>query len=156
MKVHIPRPHNKQPYLHPDIEIQVGLILAKSCRYYKARLRSQSYCSGSRTRSFLLLCFWGFPSRTRAGYLASVYIMAIPDDSDEEPTEQTLYEPLRGIWGFPKIRGTFWGPHNNDYSIGGLYWDPPILGDYLSRWTAHPCDLPASAALIPSPDMGDV
>ena len=40
----------------------------------------------------------------------------------------------RYCWGFPKIRGTFFGdPHNQDYSIWGLYWGPLILGNYLFR-----------------------
>ena len=31
----------------------------------------------------------------------------------------------------------FWGPHNKDYSIfEGLYWGPPILGNY------HMSDMP--------------
>ena len=26
--------------------------------------------------------------------------------------------------GFPKLGVPFWGPHNKDYSIGGLHWGP--------------------------------
>ena len=37
-------------------------------------------------------------------------------------------------WGFPKIRRyLFGGPHNMDYTVvfwAGLYWGPPILGNY--------------------------
>ena len=41
------------------------------------------------------------------------------------------------IWGFPKIRGTFFGgPHNKDYSIGvyigvPLFWETTILASFL-------------------------
>ena len=32
--------------------------------------------------------------------------------------------------GLPKHRGTFGGvPNSKDYSIWGLYWDPPIYGN---------------------------
>ena len=81
--------------------------------------------------------------------------MAIPDDSDEEPTEQTLYEPLRSIWGFPKIRGTFWGPHNNDYNIGVYIGILLAWGITLSRWTANSCELPVSVVLIGMFSLGD-
>ena len=33
------------------------------------------------------------------------------------------------IWGFPKVRGTFFGgPHNKDYSILGSILGSPLLG----------------------------
>ena len=42
----------------------------------------------------------------------------------------------RALWGLPKIRGTLLGgPHNKDYSIWGLYWGPPILGNYLMEFS---------------------
>ena len=31
--------------------------------------------------------------------------------------------------GFPKIRDS-WGSPNKDYSVLGLYWGSPILGEY--------------------------
>ena len=35
------------------------------------------------------------------------------------------------IWGFPKIRGTFLGvPIVRIIVFWGLYWGPPILGNY--------------------------
>ena len=35
------------------------------------------------------------------------------------------------IWGFPKIRGTFLGvPIIRTIVYWGLYWVPPILGNY--------------------------
>ena len=35
------------------------------------------------------------------------------------------------IWGFPKIRGTFLGvPIIRTIAFWGLYWGPPILGNY--------------------------
>ncbi len=35
------------------------------------------------------------------------------------------------LGGFPKLGVPFTGgPHTKDYSIWGLYWGPPIFGDY--------------------------
>ena len=38
------------------------------------------------------------------------------------------------LWGFPKIRGTLLGgggvPIIRTIVFGGLYWGPPILGNY--------------------------
>ena len=37
----------------------------------------------------------------------------------------------RAIWGFPKIRGPFLGvPIIRPIIFWGLYWGPPILGNY--------------------------
>ena len=39
------------------------------------------------------------------------------------------------IWGFPKIRVTFLGvPIIKSRVFGGLYWVPPILGNYHLCW----------------------
>ena len=41
-----------------------------------------------------------------------------------------LYRGLQGL-GFPKIRGTFLGvPIIRTVVFWGLYWGPPILGNY--------------------------
>ena len=32
------------------------------------------------------------------------------------------------IWGFPKIRGTFWGPYQKDYWYFGSLFGFPYLG----------------------------
>ena len=38
---------------------------------------------------------------------------------------------LLSIWGFPKIRGTLLGvPTIRTIVFLGLYWGPPILGNY--------------------------
>ena len=38
---------------------------------------------------------------------------------------------LKAMWGFPKIRGTIWGvPIIRIIVFWGLYWGPPILGNY--------------------------
>ena len=38
---------------------------------------------------------------------------------------------IMGIWGFPKIRGTFLGvPIVRIIVFGGLYWGSPIQGKY--------------------------
>ena len=35
------------------------------------------------------------------------------------------------VWGFPKIKGTFLGvPIIRTIVLWGLYWGPPILGNY--------------------------
>ena len=40
-----------------------------------------------------------------------------------------------GIWGFPKIRGTFFGvPIIRIIVFWGLYWGSPILGNYHLRF----------------------
>ena len=40
----------------------------------------------------------------------------------------------RYIWGCPKIGGSILGgPHKKDFSIWGLDWGPPILGNYQIR-----------------------
>ena len=44
-----------------------------------------------------------------------------------------VVSPYNSNWKFPKIRGIhFRGPHNKALVIvfGGLYWGPPILGNY--------------------------
>ena len=55
---------------------------------------------------------------------------------------QTLKRKLWGSvdgpqqrWGFPKIRGTFLGvPIIRTIGFLGLYWGPPILGNYQVEW----------------------
>ena len=39
------------------------------------------------------------------------------------------------IWGFPKVRGTFfWSPQIRSIVFWGLYWGPLILGNYYIGW----------------------
>ena len=38
------------------------------------------------------------------------------------------YPRMAAIWGFPKIKGTFWGPNNKDYSILGSILGSPNFG----------------------------
>ena len=47
-------------------------------------------------------------------------------------SSSSLAQPKKGnIWGFPKIRGTFLGvPIIRTVVYLGLYWGPPILGNY--------------------------
>ena len=36
------------------------------------------------------------------------------------------------IWGFPEIRGTFWGPYNKDDNLLGSMLGSPFLGTTIS------------------------
>ena len=44
---------------------------------------------------------------------------------------------LEPIWGFPKIRGTFWVPIRRTIIFWGLYWGPAISGNYHLERTAR-------------------
>ena len=46
-------------------------------------------------------------------------------------------------FGFPKLRGTFWGiPKTKAIVFGGLYWGTLILGHYHLLFTLTPYILP--------------
>ena len=46
----------------------------------------------------------------------------------------------RSIWGFPKIRGTFWGvPIIRIILYWGLFWGPLILGNYHFVFATASC-----------------
>ena len=46
---------------------------------------------------------------------------------------------LGGIWWFPQIRGTFLGvPIIRTIIFWGLYWGPPILGNYHRTYIRIP------------------
>ena len=38
-----------------------------------------------------------------------------------------IYINIMYVWGFPKIRGTFWGPHKKDYNFLGVYIGVPYF-----------------------------
>ena len=40
---------------------------------------------------------------------------------------------VKAYRGFPKLRVPFGGPNDKDYSILGLHWGSPILGNYHIR-----------------------
>ena len=43
-----------------------------------------------------------------------------------------------GIWGFPKVRGAFLGPHNKHYGRLGSILGPPYLGNHpILRSVVH-------------------
>ena len=46
-------------------------------------------------------------------------------------SREVMHTMQRLILRFPKITGTILGgPHNKDGNILGVYWGPPILGNY--------------------------
>ena len=52
--------------------------------------------------------------------------------------------PQKATWGFPNKRGTFLGvPITRTIIFWGLYWGPPILGNY-HFWENMACHLPCT------------
>ena len=57
-------------------------------------------------------------------------ILSTADQRASTPRRAKAGAGVVGVtWGFPKIRGTFFGgPYNTDYSISGSIWGSPYFG----------------------------